>query len=239
MRIDHALRHPRRARGVADGRRLEFVERWPVVGVVLVGQQALIVEHRRWRLGGDLAGIAKINPAFDRLQPRGDALGDRQGRLVEADPAVLGMIDDEGDLLLEQARVDGVQHRAGARHAVEQLEMMVRVPGERAHPVAAAHAQRQQRLGQALGPRAGVGVAVAMQPALDGARHDLGRAVGGGGMLDDARDQQRGFHDQAAHAALPSHVAAHFFATSRRMTSPRETNFSPSNWQSCMAWNAR
>ena len=58
------------------------------------------------------------------------------------------------------------------------------------------------------------------------------RAMRGGGMLDDARYQQRRFHDQAAHAG-------HFLAASRRITSPRDTNFSPSNWQSCMAWKAR
>ena len=109
---------------------------------------------------------------------------------------------------------------------------MVRVPGERSHAIAALHAQRQQRLGQTLGPRPGIGVGVAMQATIDGARHDFRRTVSGGGMLDDARYQQRRFHDQATHVD-------YLLATSRRMMSPSGTNFAPSNWQSCMAWKAR
>ncbi len=232
MRVDDAFRHAGRARGVADGRGPEFVELRPVVFRVLGGEQGLIVEHGPGRIGRDRGAVAEIDPAFDRRQLGGDTLGDRQGRVVKADPAVLGMIDDEGDLLLEQAGIDRMQHRTGTRHAVEQLEVMVRVPGQGSQAIAALHAQRRQRLGQPLDPRPGIAVGVAMQAAVDGARHDLRRAMRGGGMFDDARYQQRRFHDQAAHGG-------HFRATSRLITSPRDTNFSPSNWQSCMAWKAR
>ena len=93
----------------------ELVELRPVVCGVLHGQQALIVEHRAGAMRREPRRRPQIDPAFDRRQMRRDTLGDRQGRIVEADPPVFGMIDDEGNLLLEQARVNRVQHRTDAR----------------------------------------------------------------------------------------------------------------------------
>ena len=55
----------------------------------------------------------------------GNALDDRHEHRVDEDILVLGMTDDVGDLLGEQARVDGMGHVAGAADAVVGLEVAV------------------------------------------------------------------------------------------------------------------
>ena len=55
--------------------------------------------------------------------------------------AILGVVDDVGDLVGEQARIDGVTDRADAGDAVVQLEMAVVVPGERRDALALADAE--------------------------------------------------------------------------------------------------
>ena len=60
------------------------------------------------------------------------------------------MVDDVGELLLEQADVERVQHRADAGHGEVQLEMALVVPGERRHAVALLDAEPRERAGEAV-----------------------------------------------------------------------------------------
>jgi len=68
--------------------RLEFVKLRPVVVRVLSGEQALIVEHG-WGESAGTAAWLRDRSSLRRRKTRGDTLGDRQGRVVEADPAIL------------------------------------------------------------------------------------------------------------------------------------------------------
>ena len=56
--------------------------------------------------------------------------------------AVFRMVDDPGDLLGKQPRIDGVVDRADAENAVPRLEVAPGVPGERRHPFARAGCRR-------------------------------------------------------------------------------------------------
>ena len=117
---------------------------------------------------------------------------------------VVGVGDDVGDLIGVQARVDGVADRADARDAVVDLQMAVGVPGQRADPLAVAHAQPAQRvreLGRAL---AGSAIRRAVDRPLDAARDDLHVAVEAGRVLDDRAHQQWGLHHRAAHRLVYS-----------------------------------
>ena len=58
-----------------------------------------------------------------------------------------GMVDRVDDLLVEQARVGGVQHGAEAGDGVEQFEMAVRVPRQAGDAVAGFDAEALQGVG--------------------------------------------------------------------------------------------
>ena len=100
------------------------------------------------------------------------------------------MVDDVDELLRKQTRIDGVAHRSNARHAEVQLEVPVRVPGQRAHPVAVGDAQPQQGVGQLLAAGVGSGVAVAVHAPLGQARHNFGIGVPLGGVFEEASDAE-------------------------------------------------
>ena len=72
----------------------------------------------------------------------------RQQRRVDEHQLVLGVVDDELELLRKQPRVQRVQHGAHAGDRVIQLEMPVIVPGERPDPVTGLDARRLQRVGE-------------------------------------------------------------------------------------------
>ena len=112
-----------------------------------------------------------------------------------------GVIDDVGDLLREQARIDGVTDGAAARDGVVDLEVAEAVPGERADAVGRSHPERAQRVGELARAPVCVPVGVAVDAALDQARDDLGVAVIALGVTDQRRDLQGHVHHQAVHGA--------------------------------------
>ena len=117
--------------------------------------------------------------------------------------AILGMIDDVGDLVGEQARVDGVTDRAHAGDAVVQLEVAMVVPRERGDALAGPDAESVlQGAGQLLRALAERGIGGPVHRRIRRARHHLDRAVALGRMVDDRRDQKRPVHDQTAHVRL-------------------------------------
>ena len=74
-------------------------------------------------------------------------------RAVDEDHLVLGVVDDVGDLLGEQADVERVQHPAGAGRREVQLEVAGGVPGEGGHPAVGRDAEVVEHAAQAAGPR--------------------------------------------------------------------------------------
>src|SRR3546814_17747814 len=82
-----------------------------------------------------------------------------QVRIVE-ESAATGMDNGVGDLVIGQAWIGGMQHRADARNREEQLHVMVSVPGQRRHPIPWPHAAVTQHVSEAAHPdqkRAGAG----------------------------------------------------------------------------------
>ena len=80
-------------------------------------------------------GVAQRDPVFDGRALGPDRLDDGQEGHVETQHLVFGMVGDQGHLLGDQPRVDGVHHPAAAADAVVQLEVAVTVPGQRGHAV--------------------------------------------------------------------------------------------------------
>lgn len=68
------------------------------------------------------------------------------------------MVGDEDQSVVVEARIERVQHRTDARNAVEQLEMVVGVPGERGDAIAFADAEREEGPRQALAAQVGRGI---------------------------------------------------------------------------------
>ena len=93
------------------------------------------------------------------MEARRELLQQRHQRVVDEDDLVLGVVDDVGQLLLEQADVERVQHRAGAGHREVQLEVALVVPGERADAVARLHAEPAERAREAVDAIGQLGVA--------------------------------------------------------------------------------
>ena len=83
------------------------------------------------------------------MRPRGDItmtcfdrhavaklLEQRQQALVDDQDAILGVVDDVGELVGVQAQVQRVQHRADRRDRQVRLEVLMPRPGERRHAIA-------------------------------------------------------------------------------------------------------
>jgi hypothetical protein len=114
------------------------------------------------------------------------------------------VVGDVGDLLGEQARVDGVADRGHARDGVVELEMPVGVPGQGADPVFGLDAKRQQRTRQLRRERAmRIGIGVAVRAADRQAGYDFRIAVVLAGVLQQAGNHQRPVHHQAKHLRSP------------------------------------
>ena len=80
--------------------------------------------------------VADDDEALDRLQLVDHACEHRHERVVDDHDLVLGVVDDVRELLGEQPDVQRVQHRAEARDREVRLEVLLRVPAERADAVA-------------------------------------------------------------------------------------------------------
>ena len=67
------------------------------------------------------------------------------------------MVDDVGELLVEQADVERVQHRPDARDREVELEVALVVPGERPDPVALLDAEPAERAREPVDPLGDLG----------------------------------------------------------------------------------
>ncbi len=85
-----------------------------------------------------MRAIGQHHIAFDGGQFVRELFQQRNERQISQHHAVLGMIDDPGDLIVKQARIDGVIDRSDPHDAVPGLEMPPRVPGQRGDTVADA-----------------------------------------------------------------------------------------------------
>ena len=104
---------------------------------------------------------------------RRELLDERHESQVEADVAILGVIDDVGDLLGKEPRIDGVHDGTHSGDAVIELEMPEAVPGERADAISLPDAEPSQRLGNLPSAPVHIRVRVPVNPALHSPRHDF------------------------------------------------------------------
>ena len=143
------------------------------------------------------------------------------------DDAVLGVVDDVGELVGVQAQVEGVEDAARERDAEVGLEVRSVVPAQRGDAVAGLNAEVDEHLGQAAGAAGEVGVGVAAdQAAVGKARDDFAGAEELFGAAENRRQRQREVHHQAVHGAdcMPTGSAASMSRepTTRRVTGSRE-----------------
>ena len=123
----------------------------------------------------------------------------RDERGVDDDAAVLGVVDDVGQLLGREPDVERVQHRSHGGDGEIRLEVALVVPAEGADAVTLLDAQPGQGGGQLLGPGGHLGEGGRAVPALlDG--DDGAVAVDPLPVAQDVADQERGVLHGAFHA---------------------------------------
>ena len=153
--VDDALRVAGRAARVTHRRGPVLVVDAELGGLgagdqLLVVEDPVVVRDRRRRR----------RPSRRRASPsrsRRRAARAREQRAVDEDHLVLGVVDDVGELLGEQADVQRVQDAPGARRGEVQLQVAGAVPGERADAGVGGEAERVERAAEpagALGPLA-------------------------------------------------------------------------------------
>jgi hypothetical protein len=118
---------------------------------------------------------------------------------IEEHVAVFGVVDDVDELLVEQARIDRVQHAPGAGHPVIEFEVPPRIPGEGCDAIALAEAECCERACGALGACHYLPVIGPVHDARRIARDDLGFGVPGRDIIDQVRNQQRPVLHQSKH----------------------------------------
>ena len=146
MRVQHALGIARGAGGVAHRGGGVLVKILPLeIAVnlcdpVLVGDRVFQVCLRHMRVLGE------HDIAFDACELVGDLFQDRYKRDVGHHDAVLRMVDDPGDLIREQARIDGVADPADPHDPVPGFQVAPGVPGDGGDAVAEVDAVTVQPL---------------------------------------------------------------------------------------------
>jgi hypothetical protein len=203
MRIQDSLGISSCARGVAKRRCGALVELWPLVIARLGADQVLVTQQIGYARLRHVRLVGHEDPAPDGFAGGRKFLDQRYKSQIEQHVAVFGVIGDVGNLLREQARVDGVHHCSHTRDAVERLQMPVTVPCHSADAVAHLHAEFGERTGQLSGPAIHVSIGIAVNPAFYQTGHDFRVTVIAVRMLDQRRNQQRDIHHQTLHFGLP------------------------------------
>ena len=145
-----------------------------------------------------MLAIGHEHVGLDGLERGRELLDQRQKRQIEEQRRVLRVVGDVGDLLGEQARVDGVADGADAGDGVVELEVAVAVPGQRRHAVARLDAEADESVGEPADALARLCVAVAVHAALNGLGDHLNVGEDICGEVDHAGNQQRPIHHQPA-----------------------------------------
>ena len=131
VRVEDALRVAGRARRVTERSRLALVE------LRVVRRRRAPPPRAAPRSAGSAAGRRSARRPSRRSarrcssRPR-ERRERRDQRVVDEDDSILGVIDHVGDLVREEARVDGVEDGADAGDREVALEVALRVPRERA-----------------------------------------------------------------------------------------------------------
>jgi len=203
MRVQDALGIAGRTRGVAHRSRGIFVKRLPgkvAVGLrdpVFIGYRVLQRGLRHVRL------VGKHDVAFHAWKLAGDLLQHRHEGEIRHHQPVFRVVDDPGDLVGEQPRIDGVADRADPHDAVPDFEVTPCVPGDGGNAVAELDAAAIEALRDLQGTVPDFGVICAVNGTLHRPRHDLLRSMNGRGVLDNPVTEQRPVLHQTTHTNIP------------------------------------
>ncbi len=183
VRVGRALGVAGGAGGVAEGGGGAFVQLGPVVGGGAAGDELLVVVHGGAH-AGQRAGVAgahddDVLDAGQGGEQRGE---ERQDAAVHEDHPVVGVADDERQLVGGQPQVERVQHGAHRRDGEVRLHVLRVVPHAGGDHVAAAYPElvvqgvRELRgTGARLRERAAPRLTALPRPGRDGrARVDRG-----------------------------------------------------------------
>ncbi len=208
MRIDDALGISGRARRVAHAGGVVFGDLDPLEIAVDGGDPVFIGDRVLERGLRHVRLVGEDHVALDLRQLVGDLLQQRHEGKVHHHHAIFGVIDDVDDLVREQARIDGVIDRAGAKDAVPGLQMPPGVPGERADPVAFLDAVLHQALRDLERALANVRIGGLYDRSFDRARDNFPLAVLDRPVIDDPVANQRPVLHQAEHGTPPRNTPA-------------------------------
>src|SRR5262249_50947516 len=199
MGIKHTFRMACRAGGVAHAGGGVFVERFP--GEIFVHRADPLLVGRRIskRCRGHMGGISQHDVAFDRRKPVCKFFQQRQKREIRHHDAILGMVDDPGDLFGKQPRIDSVIDRANSENAVPRFDVPPGIPGQRRDSVAERDAVAVEALGNLERPQSDRSVVGGVDRALDRARDYGAFGVVGRGVGDDAGGEERAVLHQSVH----------------------------------------
>ena len=134
----------------------------------------------------------------------GEELGEqRHQRVVDDNDLVLGVVRDVDDLLGEQPHVEGVQDRAHRRRREVGLDVLLVVPHERGHDVALADTEVGQRVREAGGVAADLGVRRGPR-AIGCGSDELAASVDRAAVLEDPPYVEGDVHHRRLHGGLPA-----------------------------------
>ena len=202
MRIDDALRSPRRSRRVAHGDRVVLVVRGRHERLaVRIGEQRLIVEQAGGGVDG-CAGEGKDDDLLERMLGRELAI-ERQQDVVDDEEAVVGVARDPADLVGREAQVERVHDAAGGRDAEVALEVRVVVPGQRRDAVALLQAELAQHRRQTARALMELRVPMPAQRLVGQARDDLLVHEQAAGAVEQVVERQRHVHHRRLHGRSP------------------------------------
>ncbi len=146
-----------------------------------------------------MGAVGEDHIGFDLRAVRYQFFHQRHEVEIEAQNPVFGVIDDVGDLIREEARVDGVADRPDARNTEIEFQMAIGVPRQRSYPVPQSNAEIGQRVGELANTAIGIGIGVAVNIAFAATADDFLPPVPARGVLQQRRDQKRTIHHGTLH----------------------------------------
>jgi hypothetical protein len=191
VRVEDTLRISGRTGRVAQRARQPLVERWPGANVAGVSEQTFRGDNRDGAQRWEVRALAEQNDLLDGLKFPVQPRNRRQKIRIDEQQAIPGMVDDVGNLGIEEPWIDGMQHGAETGNPIEKLEMPMGAGRERTDPITACDAQFGHQVGNPTGPSLGLLVSVAVQATVGLAADDLGSRVANRRMNQQRGDQER------------------------------------------------
>ena len=202
--VGDSLRVAGGAARVAHGAGGPLIDLRPVEGGRLAGDHLVVaVDGSSARLERRGVAVADDDEVLDRLEGGRDLPEEWNEGVVDDHHAVLGVVRDVGQLLREQADVQGVKNGAHAGDREVGLQVFLVVPGEGADPVSRLDAEALERVGELGAALRDFGVG-ADPCAVRLAGDDPAVSVHPASVIEDHPDRQREVHHRAeCHRGAP------------------------------------